>query len=122
MTLILYLSMLLPLHAFTQFSNDRKLLIFGTPDGKLVTEQLRILKQDEVGVKERDITVTRVDKSSSLWKKYKVGEREIFTIILIGKDGTEKHRTQTLLTAKELFGIIDAMPMRRSEMKKKKSD
>jgi hypothetical protein len=42
-----------------------------------------------------------------------------FTVILIGKDGTEKHRTNTLLQMQELFTIIDAMPMRRAEMGKK---
>jgi hypothetical protein len=46
-------------------------------------------------------------------------KRAQFTVILIGKDGTEKHRTNTLLQMQELFTIIDAMPMRRAEMGKK---
>ena len=37
-------------------------------------------------------------------------------VLLIGKDGQEKLRQGSLLTARELFSLIDSMPMRRSEM------
>ena len=40
-----------------------------------------------------------------------------FSIILIGLDGGIKLRQQELLTAKELFRIIDSMPMRKAEMR-----
>lgn len=39
-----------------------------------------------------------------------------FTIILIGKDGGEKLRQHTPITAEKLNAMIDAMPMRREEM------
>ena len=42
-----------------------------------------------------------------------------FMIILIGKDGGEKLRQDRLVELKEIFGIIDAMPMRQQEMRKK---
>jgi hypothetical protein len=42
-----------------------------------------------------------------------------FTIILIGKDGGEKIRQESPVDLKEIFAIIDAMPMRQQEMKKK---
>jgi hypothetical protein len=42
-----------------------------------------------------------------------------FTIILIGKDGGEKIRQESPIDLKEIFAIIDAMPMRQQEMKKK---
>jgi hypothetical protein len=41
-----------------------------------------------------------------------------FTIILIGKDGGEKIRRESSVDLKEIFAIIDAMPMRQQEMKK----
>jgi hypothetical protein len=41
-----------------------------------------------------------------------------FTAILIGKDGGEKMRKESFLDLKEIFAIIDAMPMRQQEMKK----
>jgi hypothetical protein len=42
-----------------------------------------------------------------------------FTIVLIGKDGGEKIRQESSVDLKEIFAIIDAMPMRQQEMKKK---
>ncbi len=42
-----------------------------------------------------------------------------FMVILIGKDGGEKIRQDRNVELKEIFKIIDVMPMRRQEMKKK---
>jgi len=42
-----------------------------------------------------------------------------FVIILVGKDGGEKLRQDRPVELKEVFRIIDAMPMRRQEMEKK---
>jgi len=42
-----------------------------------------------------------------------------FMAILIGKDGGEKFRRDRNVELKEIFKIIDGMPMRRQEMKKK---
>jgi hypothetical protein len=41
-----------------------------------------------------------------------------FSVVLIGKDGGEKLRRKAPLTTRELFAIVDAMPMRRAEMEK----
>ncbi|WP_046757585.1 DUF4174 domain-containing protein [Kordia jejudonensis] len=46
---------------------------------------------------------------------------EDFEVILIGLDGGIKLRQTKILTKEELFRIIDSMPMRRSEMRKKKT-
>lgn len=40
-----------------------------------------------------------------------------FEVILIGLDGGIKLRRSTILLKKDLFSIIDAMPMRRNEMR-----
>ena len=42
-----------------------------------------------------------------------------FTVILIGKDGGEKLRCKEPIQSNELFATIDAMPMRRDEMKQR---
>jgi hypothetical protein len=42
-----------------------------------------------------------------------------FVVILIGKDGGEKFRQDRNVELREIFKIIDVMPMRRQEMKKK---
>jgi hypothetical protein len=40
-----------------------------------------------------------------------------FAVILLGKGGTEKLRTLSVLKTSKLFSTIDAMPMRQREMK-----
>ena len=40
-----------------------------------------------------------------------------FTVLLLGKDGGEKFRSHTPITMERLTQIIDAMPMRRQEMR-----
>jgi hypothetical protein len=101
------------------FDDKRELFILGGEQHRaMVKQQLELIQKDSNAVKERDLIVTVVPKESALWDKYKV-PGNAFTVILVGKDGTVKHRTTEVLTAKALFAIIDAMPMRRSEMKAK---
>ena len=40
-----------------------------------------------------------------------------FTVLLVGKDGTVKHRSREPVEPGELYALIDAMPMRRREMR-----
>ncbi len=42
-----------------------------------------------------------------------------FAVTLIGKDGGEKLRRTTPLAPEELFAVVDAMPMRRAEMRER---
>jgi hypothetical protein len=44
-------------------------------------------------------------------------EPESYTVILVGKDGGEKMRRTAVVPVAEIFGIIDAMPMRQAEMR-----
>ena len=106
-------------NTFKQFSANRQLLIFGKEGNEtLVQQQLQVLNAEPDALKERAIKITVVEKDNALHKKYSA-ETGQFAVILIGKDGTEKYRTNTLLQTKELFAVIDAMPMRRAEMKRK---
>jgi Domain of unknown function (DUF4174) len=43
-----------------------------------------------------------------------------FQVFLIGKDGAEKLRSTEPVAVKDIFGLIDSMPMRRQEMDSKK--
>lgn len=104
--------------ANSQFVNYRQLLIFGKEaQPSLVKKQMKLIDSVKAGVAERDIKIALVPTGSELHNKYKIIPGA-FTIILVGKDGGEKHRTTTVLQPQELFSIIDAMPMRRSEMRK----
>ena len=42
-----------------------------------------------------------------------------FQVILIGKDGTIKLRSNKPVAASDFFGLIDAMPMRKEEMRRR---
>jgi len=43
-----------------------------------------------------------------------------FQVLLIGKDGGVKLRSREPVSIKDLFGLIDSMPMRRQEMESRK--
>lgn len=48
----------------------------------------------------------------------KLGART-FLVVLIGKDGKKKLRSAVPLPPKEVFAIVDAMPMRQVEMRER---
>ena len=112
------MSLTMSLIANSQFVNYRQLLIFGSEiHSALVIKQKDLLNNVKAGVVERDIKITVVPAASELNKEYKI-KPGTFIVILVGKDGSEKHRSVAVLQPQKLFAIIDAMPMRRSEMKK----
>lgn len=56
--------------------------------------------------------------SQQPYEKYK-SKKSGFKVLLIGLDGGIKNkRTKKIFTRKELFSIIDGMPMRRRELKR----
>lgn len=107
---------------------NRLLLIFApTADINAYQQQLAELEDAQAGIEERDLKIfhllqvdnafvneTKIARSQveRLIRVYKVNPRA-FTIILIGMDGTEKLRQDEPISAKKLFAVIDAMPMRR---------
>lgn len=62
----------------------------------------------------------RVDgeAAAALREKFKI-EAGRFTVLLIGKDGTEKFRALEPVTPAQIFGLIDSMPMRGEEIKQR---
>ena len=107
-------------NAMAQFAQKRQVLIFGPLQSQQVTRQLTLLEQDAAGVRERDMHITLAAKEPQLYKKHNVEPSDTFTLILLGKDRGEKYRSTKLTAAQELFDLIDAMPMRQSEMRRKK--
>ncbi len=102
------------------FSENRLLFIFGKEEqALLVKQQLKLLDEVQPGVSERDIKIIVVNRQSVLCRQYNVKPGE-FTVILTGKDNSEKLRTNELLLPAQLFSLIDAMPMRKQEMQKRK--
>ncbi|SDB30737.1 protein of unknown function [Flavobacteriaceae bacterium MAR_2010_188] len=55
-------------------------------------------------------------ESSNLFQKF-ADKKTDFKVILIGLDGNVKLEQNKVLTREKLFATIDAMPMRRAEMR-----
>ena len=83
--------------------DDRDLVVF------------HLLENDKSHVDEKEISRKDVQR---LTEKYNA-EKGVMTTILIGKDGGEKYRQTGQTNWQEIFDRIDAMPMRRAEMRAK---
>lgn len=114
-----------------QWKNRLVVLLTDSQDSQMYQLQLKDLKTDLQGLKERKILVitltpnyqiTGIDngieqKAVLNFKKLKK-ETDGFEVILVGLDGYIKLQQSKLLTHQELFAQIDRMPMRRDEIKK----
>ena len=118
-----------PLKTFLREKRDnrRVLLFYGTPSGGL-TEQQRKLQSAQAELDDRDMDVITLDASSIatadrqfLVQTYKLNPNVSFTGWLIGKDGGVKETYRHPVDPAQLFGLIDKMPMRKIEMRKKSS-
>lgn len=121
--------------SFEQYQwKNRLLLVFASDSSDaLYKRQLRAWNGYGEGFEERDLLALHVFASGkAAMKNQKTAEAETlvdglyqryglrkgdFGIILIGKDGTVKLRLSTVLEASKLFSVIDAMPMRKREMR-----
>jgi hypothetical protein len=111
----------------------RPLVIFAESDGSpLLAEQRQIVARNRAGLNKRDVVVVWVvgdsvstelgpppnSNATSLRARYDVAAGE-FRAILVGKDGGDKLASPKPLAADRLFATIDAMPMRRDEMRRR---
>lgn len=116
---LLILSCLFMTHTHAQFSKKRQVLVFGPPGSTQVGEQVKLLEKATAGMNERHMTLTVIKPGQAAWKNYQVDPSNALTVILVGKDGGEKYRSGKLTTAQQLFDLVDAMPMRQSEMRRR---
>lgn len=111
--------------------NDRLLLILTTENSQyLHQEQMMILQHNREGLEERKLVIYSVMphqykkgmdsakwmKSSRVHDRYSEEGKE-FEVILMGLDGGVKLRQSEILSIEKLFATIDAMPMRRNEIR-----
>lgn len=113
-----------PLILLAQYSNNnRRVLLFtDSPNNTITLQQQGILTAEEAGCLDRDIVVETfvLDKTDKkLLKKYGISSAP-FTFLLIGKDGHVALRSFKIVPKTQLFALIDGMPMRRDEMRRKK--
>lgn len=110
---------LLYLFLLAIYPGKRQVLIFYNANGTaLKDKQLAELKKNATGVEDRDMIVyTYSTTAKEEVKKWKIDAAKPFTVLLIGKDDGEKMRSDSVVNAATFFNTIDAMPMRKSEIK-----
>jgi hypothetical protein len=82
----------------------RELIVTGPAGDPLVAEQLQALGADPGGADERELDVTEREGAS-------------FLVELMGKDGGLAARWDNLVGVAELWAKIDAMPIRRRQLR-----
>jgi hypothetical protein len=113
---------------------NRVLLVFAPgPHDPVLRRQLGIAQRHAAGWRDRDMVTIVVGgarpvtvdgtpakdlANDALRRRYDVSGHG-FAAVLVGKDGTEKLRRDGPIPAATLFETIDAMPMRRREMRER---
>ena len=105
----------------------------------LYQQQISTLKSNQTGLRERKLIIYQVSNDwlrigldeESKWKKadesflervkVETNSSSGFTVQLIGLDGGIKLRKEAVLTIKELFKVIDSMPMRMQELRRRRN-
>ncbi|KQS63422.1 hypothetical protein ASG39_16235 [Rhizobium sp. Leaf371] len=107
----------------------RVVVIFSDPAGIKSDAQLRALKADTEGLRDRDLAVftvngndVRPEFGSDVVPQAHMLRKELgctpgtFALVLVGKDGHVKARFDDVVDPAVLFAEIDSMPMRRAEI------
>lgn len=94
----------------------RVLLLFAdSPTDPRLLAQQADLKAHAAGLSERDMIVI-VSADSALRRDVRAPEG--FAVVLVGKDGGVKLRRSSPIPFADLAATVDAMPMRRDEMRR----
>lgn len=116
---------------------DRLVVIYSDdPTNSTFQNQLNELKKESEGIRDRKIVIYQSINGkfkkglveNKNWDNPEIEFKKLnhssskFEVLLIGLDGGVKLRKTDLLTTEELFGTIDQMPMRISEMRRKKDN
>ena len=94
--------------------------------------QLAAIRSDPEGIAERRLITIQVHssgylegdssrkwiRSPELYTKHHRSENTL-EVVLIGLDGSVKHRADRLIPLSQIYSWIDAMPMRREEIRQK---
>lgn len=118
-----------PLGAYRD--KNRLLLLFApTAQDPAYLEQTKLWQGEKTGFDDRQLVTIPVladarkpvaaESPAALAKKFGV-DPKTFAVVLVGKDGHDAYRSPKPVPAATLYGVIDAMPMRRAEMRQQAS-
>ncbi|MDC6351788.1 DUF4174 domain-containing protein [Zeaxanthinibacter sp. PT1] len=135
-TLLVFGLLLLSMHTQAQHIGNyrwkyRLLFLSVTEDGPLTASTAASLyKLETDAIAERDLLVFYIREQhvyDANGEKYELEIPENYYpmpggTVLVGKDGGVKLKRKTITDPATIFTLIDGMPMRRAEMKRKKPD
>jgi hypothetical protein len=87
------------------------------PDDPRLARQLALLEREKKGVEDRGIAVLRESGRDGPLRRRLGLPGAAFAVALVGKDGGVKEVWHAPVAPRRIFTVIDAMPMRRDEMK-----
>lgn len=106
----------------------RVIIVFADDGDKRLERQVKILTDLRAELEERDLVVISIinDEASTAFGNVAKPDaaalrdeadvkKGSFQVILVGKDGGIKFRSDTVVPDVELFDVIDRMPMRQAE-------
>jgi hypothetical protein len=102
-------------------SAHRTIVVVGQPSDPRVTQQHALLAQDAAVLRERDVVIQDISRESARRTRHdlRVLSRVAFEVLLVGKDGRVKLRRDAPVAASEIAALIDTMPMRQDEMRRR---
>jgi hypothetical protein len=107
------------------FAPHRDHPMFDSLHNSLAAQKSEVAERDlvvftilESGQSSMNAKLLASETALSLRKRYNVNQGE-FAVILVGKDGGIKLNRQNETRLEEIFALIDAMPMRREEIRQK---
>ncbi len=116
-----------------QWQNRIIVVYADEPELDLLTKQLELLTEEPSELSERKLLVIHAHKdrykkifpensewiSSTLKDELNISTKTEFEVFLLGLDGGIKLRQQEILQTKKLISLIDGMPMRKAEIRRK---
>ena len=106
----------------TQYLWKNRIVLVFTPTASDSRFQMQtdLFEKSKSDLEERNILVFPVVGTDEMKTRcqFRVS-KEDFAVVLIGKDGNEKHRWAGVAPIEQIDHRVDRMPMRRSEMQRK---
>lgn len=114
----------------------RVILIFASSDTTdKLAQQLQLFTEQQEALLDRELVIYKindqvVDPNDEVLEREKAAEwrqrwgvpSEAFALVLIGKDGVKKLLEKDLTAPRKVFDLIDSMPMRQAEMRRKNNN
>ena len=93
----------------------RSVIVFADEDDPRLDRQIDRLEANAADLEDRrTVVIVDTGTDSALRARFRPAG---FTVVLIGLDGAEKFRSDTVIDPDRLDALIDAMPMRQREVR-----